>query len=119
MPAEDIPKDLIASFGSHPFDVFHWHGDTFDVPHGARLLASSQACRNQGFILDNRIIGLQFHMEVTPASAQNLIRHCKGELVVDTFIQTPEEMLADSRRFATANQAMHRLLEAIEAHHPS
>jgi GMP synthase-like glutamine amidotransferase len=45
--------------------VFQWHADTFAVPCGATLLASSAVCPNQAF-RHGRACGLQFHLEVTP-----------------------------------------------------
>lgn len=50
------------------FDVFQWHGDTFEVPDGGRLLAQGAACRNQMFRHEN-VVGTQFHLEVTPEDA--------------------------------------------------
>jgi GMP synthase-like glutamine amidotransferase len=46
--------------------VFHWHGETFDLPPGAELLASSDLCRNQAFRVGSHVYGMQFHLEVTP-----------------------------------------------------
>lgn len=46
--------------------VFHWHGETFDLPPGAELLASSEACRNQAYRVGANVYGLQYHLEVTP-----------------------------------------------------
>ncbi len=44
--------------------VVHWHGDTFDLPRGATLLASTLSCQNQMFRLGRRKFGLQFHVEL-------------------------------------------------------
>jgi GMP synthase (glutamine-hydrolysing) len=47
----------------NPFTVFHWHGDTFDLPTGATRLALSENYPNQAFQYKSAI-GLQFHLEV-------------------------------------------------------
>ncbi len=54
--------------------VLHWHGDTFDVPAGARLLASSEICPNQAFRLRRSLFGLQFHCESTAEDVENWLR---------------------------------------------
>jgi GMP synthase-like glutamine amidotransferase len=46
--------------------VFHWHGETFELPPGAELLASSDLCCHQAFRVGEFVYALQFHLEVTP-----------------------------------------------------
>lgn len=46
-------------------ESFQWHGDTFDLPKGAELLASSKLCTHQAFRYQNAY-SLQFHLETTP-----------------------------------------------------
>lgn len=45
--------------------VFHWHGDTFDLPEGANLLASTAICKNQIFSFGKNALAFQCHPEVT------------------------------------------------------
>lgn len=50
--------------------VLHWHGDTFDLPDGAGLLASTDLVKHQAFSLGNFGLGLQFHLEADPAKLE-------------------------------------------------
>ena len=63
----------IDPFFSHlprAFSVFQWHGDTFEIPHGAVLIATSSFVPHQAFRYGDNAYGLQFHLEVT----QEMIR---------------------------------------------
>lgn len=67
---EGFPQDL---------PVFHWHGDTFDLPPQATLLAMGAKCQNQLFRC-GVIAGVQFHLEVTCAEARQWAVRYAGEL---------------------------------------
>ena len=70
---QDLPKQ--------DFTVFHFHGDGFDCPTGASIIATSEAWTNQGFIyqtpqhkaLDNWVMGWQCHFEVTKESLAKMV----------------------------------------------
>jgi GMP synthase-like glutamine amidotransferase len=94
--------------------VFHWHGETFDLPPGAHRLASSAACENQAFAIGQHVVGLQFHLETTPESAAALLEHCRDELVEGTWIQTEEQIRGvDAATYQVANHLMEQVLEHL------
>lgn len=65
----DAADDPVFADAPARFRTLQWHGDTFDLPDGAVQLASSDAYPNQAFAY-GRSYGLQFHVEVSPALAQ-------------------------------------------------
>jgi GMP synthase-like glutamine amidotransferase len=93
-----FPVQGVPSIGSSTFrfpystEVFHWHGETFDLPPGAIQLARSEACENQAFQLERNVIGLQFHLEMTPEGAATMIDKCRSELLPGPCIQTEQEL---------------------------
>jgi len=99
-----LPEELI---------VFHWHGDTFEIPEDAVALATSEPGINQGFVFNDKAIALQFHMETTPESMDAIIEHGGRELVDAPGIQTAEEMRAGLPNIGRVNAAMKHLLDAL------
>lgn len=56
-------EDPLFAGSGRTLPVFHWHGDTFTLPEGAELLASTPRYQNQAFRFGNQTYGLQFHLE--------------------------------------------------------
>ena len=103
-------------FGFLPsrFEVFHWHGDTFEIPQGAVRLARSEGCDNQAFLYEERVLGLQFHLESTPQSVGAIVANCADELVGGPYIQSAEQMLdGGSDYFQRNNQALFGILKRL------
>jgi len=74
-----LPKEL---------EVFQWHEDTFDIPHGAVRLAHSTSCRNQAFRFGKNAYALQFHVEVTPDIIESWVNEYNDEEGERTGAQT-------------------------------
>jgi GMP synthase-like glutamine amidotransferase len=54
----------LSLFGASGFESFHWHGETFDLPLGAKHILSSQHCQNQAYLIGHAI-AFQCHIEMT------------------------------------------------------
>jgi len=107
---------LKTAAGSGAFDelrrsdpcVLHWHGDTFDLPPGARLLASTEKYVNQAFAIGDFALAMQFHLEVTlPGLERRYVGHaCElaqagievGRLRAESHLHAPT-LEAAARRF--------------------
>ena len=77
----------------NPFTVFHWHGDTFDLPQGALRLASSEHYLNQAFQYKSAI-GLQFHLEVNEEMVNLWLDNTKEKLQKISYIN-PQEIRSE------------------------
>jgi len=96
------------------FFIFQWHGDTFDLPERAVLLAFSDSCRNQAFVYGDRIFALQFHLEVTEAMVALWSKAYLGELLGFGGASFPEKLREETeRRFIEDEAIRRRFLENI------
>ena len=95
--------------------VFHWHGDTFNIPEDATRIAASQAFPNQGFIYKNKVMALQFHLEVTPVSIKELVDNCRDELVEGPYILSEKEILSEQKYFQTNQEVLYQFLDYLSA----
>jgi len=94
--------------------VFHWHGETFNLPKGAVRLAASAGCEMQAFQLMNNVIGLQFHLEATPQSVIAILENCRDELIAGPFVQRETDLLSVSpNAYNTINTLMTEVLSYL------
>lgn len=93
------------------FKAFHWHGETFDLPPKAVRLARTEGCENQGFQLGKSVIGLQFHLEMTPESVREIVSPCRAELLSSKYVQSEAAILgASPEEYRQMNDLMTDLL---------
>ena len=102
------------------FEAFHWHGDTFSIPEGALWTAKSEACAHQAFTaMDDRVVGLQFHLETNAASMAELAEHCADEITPDPqaqpYIQPANVMRQNPERLAALRGLLWVILDNMAA----
>jgi GMP synthase-like glutamine amidotransferase len=113
LTAEGKESPCFRSFPSR-FLAFQWHGETFSIPPGAVRAAWSPACQNQAFLYEDRVIGLQFHLEYTGQGIQRMVQNCGRELLETPTIQKAEEILSHPERITRTHELLERMLDTLE-----
>lgn len=102
-------QSCLAPFQDDPVTL-HWHGDTFDLPHGATHLASTALCENQAFALGANVIGFQFHPEATGRDIERWLVGHTVELAAAGL--NVKQIRADAARH---NAALDRKAQSVAA----
>ena len=97
-------SSLFSGFSS-PFKVFHWHGDTFDLPQQAIRLVHSKNYSNQAFQFQSAI-GLQFHLEVDEAMVNLWLDKTEEKLATIPYIDTQKIRSDINKNISTVQENM-------------
>jgi GMP synthase-like glutamine amidotransferase len=113
--------DRAAPFAAFParMNVMHWHGDTFELPPGSRLVAESAGCRRQAFVWGDRVVGLQFHLEMGAVHVADLANVAAEDLTPGRYVQSAEQLLQTPADLSTAHAALFALLDALAPRAPA
>lgn len=96
-----VDQNPLVALGNR--EVLHWHGDTFDLPDRAELLASSEVYPHQAFRVGKNVLALQFHPEVASDSLEKwLIGHTCELRKADIHIA---QLRADNQKYAPRLEA--------------
>ncbi len=108
------PLDCMYNFLKPDFSVFHWHGETFSIPEGAQLIASSKACANQAFVYGDNVLALQFHLEMNEAGIRDIVLNCESELGKGNFVQTKIELLSNLAQVEACRVELFDILDGLK-----
>lgn len=106
-------SNLFSGF-ENPFTVFHWHGDTFDLPEGSTHLISSNDFQNQAFRYKSAV-GLQFHLEVNSDMVNLWLDKTEEKLNKIPYID-PQKIREDvNQHILTVNKNMDRFYKNFKS----
>ncbi|MGA7178521.1 MAG: type 1 glutamine amidotransferase [Thiobacillaceae bacterium] len=97
----------------HEFEVFHWHGETFSLPDGAQHLLENQYCARQAYLLGDRHLGLQCHVEMTEAMIRAWCEIGADEIAQARSSPAVESPAAMQENVAFRLERLHRVAEVL------
>ncbi len=114
-PVHAVPSEAVSPFAFPPETlVFHWHGDTFSLPPESIWLAKSAGCAYQAFAVGSRVLGLQFHLEMTPTDIVRLDQACTDSRIPGRYVQSADQIIALAKENGPAAVLLDRLLRLLE-----
>ena len=93
--------------------VFHWHGDSFSLPAGAGLLASSEGTPCQAFHHGGHVFAFQFHMEVSRDMVASFTSTFGNDLHPDRFVQDRERILSEEEHYSRNRELIFSMMDAM------
>jgi len=103
-----------------PLPGFHWHGETFSLPPGAVRILESAWCANQTYVLNDRHLGMQCHVEMTPELIASWCDNGADEIAASDSpaVQSPAAILEDvdartARLHALADKIYSRWIQGL------
>jgi len=116
LPVEKVTLHPLTDKLPETFTTFHWHGDTFTLPPGAVHLFKTKGCTQQGFVYNNHVAGLQFHIEVKEDLLNGMTANERVELIKSDYVQTEEELKTlMHQHISLQKKYMYKLLDAFTA----
>lgn len=100
------------------YTAFHWHGESFTVPPGAMRVARSEANQDQGFVWNERVLGLQYHLETTEQSLRDLVENCSDNITGGDWVQSAQAMLDNAGFVSILNFNLKRILDRLAELNP-
>lgn len=95
------------------FYPLHWHGDTFDLPKGAKLLASSEAYPNQLIAYESNVLGIQFHLEFRAEDIIDVAELGKLKSISGPWAQEAKDVYTKRENFNAAHRLLEILLDSV------
>lgn len=116
-----FPITLTEAGRAHPWfqgfpellPAFHWHGDTFSLPDGGTLIASSEGCKHQVFTYGDRVLALQCHLESTREGIDVMLRAFAREMIHGPYVQKADDIRARYGLIGEMNRNLERVLDRL------